>query len=319
MFLEKGAQMDMEVSSRLQSEKPRLPTTKMPEIIVAPPLADYMDYRKFLSDWYQHRRFLSKRDLRPYSYAMFSAGADIKSPNYLKMIIEGRRNLSEEMIMKFSRAMSFNKEQSDEFRLMVLFDQAHDPAARNFFLKELSDFRVQQQLRNGQIDKRIWEKIPNWITWILYAMFDQNGVEFQPQKLRELLRGKANEVEIEDALKTLMNSGEVVRDEVSGQLRKSRNLVDTPDEVPVALVRKLQSQLMYLGLESLFQDSPAEREFGSLTMSLTHTEFDELRFKLRQMRKQLHKDNSIKRMTNSGDRVYQLNLQLFPVTNEVKK
>jgi uncharacterized protein (TIGR02147 family) len=110
-----------------------------------------------------------------------------------------------------------------------------------------------------------------------------------------------------------------VKDELTGQLRKARNLVDTPDEIPVALVRKLQSQLMYLGLESLFQDSPADREFGSLTLSLTKAEFDELKFKLRQMRKQINKDNSIKRMSERGDRVYQLNLQLFPVTDQVKK
>ena len=161
--------------------------------------------------------------------------------------------------------------------------------------------------------------MPSWITWILYAVLDQEGVEFQPAKLRELLRGKASESEIEDALKVLINSGEVVQDEITGKLHKSRGLIDTPDEIPVALVRKLQSQLMYLGLESLFQDTPTEREFGSLTMSLTRAEFEEIRFKLRQMRKQLHKDNSIKRMTSRGDRVYQLNLQLFPVTNEVKK
>ncbi len=323
MFLEKGAQMDISAESKDITSGPSpiqaLIKNNMPEVLSAPVLSEYMDYRKFLGDFYSYKRHLSKKDLRPYNYAMFSAAADIKSPNYLKMIIEGRRNLSEEMILKFARAMGFNKEQSDEFRLMALFDQSTDPAARNFFLKELSDFRVQQQLRNGQIDKKIWQKIPNWITWVLYAMLDQENVDFQPAKLRELLRSKASESEIEEALKNLINSGEVVQDETTGKLRKSRNLIDSPDEVPVALVRKLQSQLMYLGLESLFQDSPQEREFGSLTMSLTRPEFEELRFKLRQMRKQLHKDNSIKRMSNPGERVYQLNLQLFPVTTEVKK
>jgi uncharacterized protein (TIGR02147 family) len=292
---------------------------RLPEVIVTPLLSEYMDFRKFLSDWYNYKRVLSKNDLRPYNYGMFSAAADIKSPNYLKMIIEAHRNLSEEMIVKFARALGFNKEQGEEFRLLVLFGQASDPAERNFFLKELSDFRVQSQLRSGQIDRKVWEKIPNWITWILYAMMDQDGVEFRPEKLRELLRGKASESEIEDSLKTLINSGEIVKDELTGQLRKARNLIDTPDEIPVALVRKLQSQLMYLGLESLFQDSPADREFGSLTLSLTKSEFDELKFKLRQMRKQINKDNSIKRMSTRGDRVYQLNLQLFPVTDQVKK
>ena len=75
---------------------------------------------------------------------------------------------------------------------------------------------------------------------------------------------------------------------------------------------------MYLGLESLYQDSPTEREFGTLTLSLNKEEFEEIRFKLRQMRKALNKDNSIARSAKKGERVYQLNLQLFPVTNSAK-
>ena len=85
------------------------------------------------------------------------------------------------------------------------------------------------------------------------------------------------------------------------------------------LQRKLQMQLMYLGLESLYQDSATEREFGSLTLSLSEKEFEEIKFKLRQMRKALHKENAIARMSSKGERVYQLNLQLFPVSNPSKK
>ena len=76
---------------------------------------------------------------------------------------------------------------------------------------------------------------------------------------------------------------------------------------------------MYLGLESLFQDAANEREFGSLTLTMTKPEFEELKFKLRQMRKQAHKDNAIRRAASKGDRVYQLNIQLFPVTNSAQK
>ena len=98
-------------------------------------------------------------------------------------------------------------------------------------------------------------------------------------------------------------------------MKKARALIESAEDVPVALVRKLQAQLMYLGLESLYQDNATEREFGTLTLSLTKQEFDEVKFKLRQIRKQINKDNSIARMSSKGERVYQLNIQLFPVTN----
>ena len=113
-------------------------------------------------------------------------------------------------------------------------------------------------------------------------------------------------------------SGELQKDSATGVISKGKPS-EAPEEIPSALIRQLQMQLMYLGLESLYQDAPTEREFGSLTLSLTQTEFEELKFKLRQMRKSLHKENNIARMNGKGERVYQLNLQLFPVSNPSKK
>lgn len=282
-----------------------------------PTLSEYMDYRLYLADFYRAKKNMTRTSVRPYSYAIFSAAADIKSPNYLKMIIEGKRNLSLDMVAKFAKACSLNKAQSDELKLLVMFNQAEDPADRNYALKQLSEFRVEQKLKLGQLDRRVFEKVPNWIGWIIYAMVDQEGVSFETSQLKELLRGKASDNEINDALENLLKSGELVRD-ASGRISKGKPS-EAPEEIPAALVRKLQMQLMYLGLESLYQDSATEREFGSLTLSLTAKEFEEIKFKLRQMRKALHKDNSIARMSSKGERVYQLNLQLFPVSNASKK
>ncbi|WP_413576197.1 TIGR02147 family protein [Bdellovibrio sp. HCB290] len=285
--------------------------------LVSPALSDYMSYREYLADFYQYKRKASKGSLRQYNYAVFSAAANIKSPNYLKMIIEGKRNLSEDMIGKFGKALGFNKEQTEEFRLLVNFTQATDPADRNVFLKKMSEHRVGVKLKSGEIDRKSFEKVPNWVAWIVYAMVDQDGVTFDTASLKNLLRGKASEDEIENSLQALIASGELRRDEKTGEIKKARSLTESPEDIPVALVRKLQSQLMYLGLESIYQDQPTDREFGTLTMSLTKTEFEEIKFKLRQMRKGLNKDNSIARMKTKGERVYQLNIQLFPVTDSV--
>ena len=286
--------------------------------VIQPVLAEYMDYRLFLADFYHYKKTLTKASIRPYSYAIFSAAADIKSPNYLKMIIEGKRNLSPEMVLKFARACALNKSHTDEFKLLVFFNQCEDPADRNYALKQLSEFRMEQKIKHGEFDKKILEKVPNWIGWIIYALADQAGVTFQITQLKDLLRGKASENEIEQALDGLLKSGELVKDPVTGEVAKGKP-TDAPEEIPTALVRKLQMQLMYLGLESLYQDQSTEREFGSLTLSLTAKEFEELKFKLRQMRKSLNKDNSIARLAGKGERVYQLNLQLFPVSNAAKK
>jgi uncharacterized protein (TIGR02147 family) len=283
-----------------------------------PELSQYMDYRKYLGDFYAYKRDQTKKDIRPYSYQMFSAAANIKSPQYLRLIIEGKRNLSLDMVSKFAKALNLQKEQTEELKNLVNYTQATDPSERNRYLKELMEKRVNQQIKSGEIDSKAWEKVPGWVAWILYSMVDQKNVSFEVSQLKQLLGEKATLDEVQEALKKLLVSGELVKDPETGVMKKARPIMENAENIPVALVKKLQAELLYLGMESLFQDDHTEREFGTVTLSLTENEFEEIKFKLRQMRKQLTKDNSIARSQTEGDRIYQLNIQLFPVTKRVE-
>lgn len=295
-------------------------TTKVSnEVPVAPCLNAFTDYRQFLKEFYEYRRAQTRSSLRPYSYATFAAAADIKSPNYLKLIIDGQRNLSPEMARKFAKAMSLSKEETEEFLALVDFSQAVEPLERNRFLKVLADIRVRQQLKSGEINAETWEKVPSWVTWVVNALVDQKDVEFTPERIAEYMRGKARLDDIRRSLDRLLTSGELVKDPETGAINRGRELMSGSESVPVALVRKLQAELIYLGLESLFQDLPQDREFGAQTLALTEDEFELLKFELRQFRKRWFKDVSVARRTTKGDRVFQLNIQLFPVTESAKR
>lgn len=293
----------------------QLASRSQAEMTNAPVLGEYTEFRKYLKDVYEFRRATESTGFRPYSYSTFSAAADIKSPNYLKLIIEGRRNLSEDMISRFSRALRLSKTESEEFRALVRYGQADSPIERNQYLKGLADLRAQRAFESGKINQSSWDKVPGWIGWVLYAMADQKNVDFDPQILQNLFRAKAGTDEIKESLSKLMNSGELARDE-NGAVLKNRDLIESPQELPVELIRKLQAELIYLGIESLFRDSPKDREFGAMTVAMTEEEFNKVRFELRQMRKRLQKDLMVARKANKGDRVYQLNVQLFPVTEK---
>ncbi|MES2965317.1 MAG: TIGR02147 family protein [Bdellovibrionota bacterium] len=282
----------------------------------APVLGEYTEFRQYLKDVYDFRRLTEGTGLRPYSYSTFSAAADIKSPNYLKLIIEGRRNLSDDMITRFARALRLNKAETEEFRALVHYGQATEPIDRNQFLKELADLRARRAFDAGDISQVSWEKVPGWIGWVLYAMADQANVDFSPQVLQRLFRAKASADDIKLSMQKLLESGDLVRNFETGEVSKGRDLADSPQNLPVALIRKLQAELIYLGIESLFRDSPKEREFGAMTVAMTEEEFNQVRFELRQLRKRLQKDIGVKREKSKADRVYQLNIQLFPVSEK---
>ena len=280
-----------------------------------PELALYTDYREYLRDFYIYKRDLTKKDLRPYSYAHFSAAADIKSPNYLKLIIEGKRNLSDKMVSHFVKALGFNKQLSDEFRALVHYTQAKKPLERNQCLKVLSDLRVKNKINQGDLDEENYNRLPSWVTWALIAITDQKNSNFDIENLRHTLKGRASKDEIKRCLDLLLESGELARDEETGEVRKASLNLKGAEKIPPEAIKKLQAELIYLGLESLYNDDHKEREFGTLTMTLTEAEFQKLRFDLRHFRKKVFKDVLVNREKGPGDRVFQLNLQLFPLTN----
>ncbi|MCB0412059.1 MAG: TIGR02147 family protein [Bdellovibrionales bacterium] len=282
-----------------------------------PALGEYTDFRIYLHDFYQYKRTESLGELRPYTYAHFSAAADVKSPNYLKLIIEGRRNLSKLMIKKFSKALGHTKEETLEFEALVLYGQEKSPVLRNNFLKRLSEIRMRYQIKRGELQPETFERISSWINWALLAMADQEGVTADPEALRECLRQKSSIDEIQRSLKTLISSGQIVVDD-SGNLQRGKSGLPSGEEIPVELVRKIQAEFIYLALESLFQDRPQEREFGALTVSLTEKEFEQMKFEVRQLRKKWMKDFSVHRQQQKGDRVFQINFQLFPISRMTK-
>jgi len=282
-----------------------------------PKLSEYTDYRIYLQAFYKAKIHGSQGQLRPYSYSDFSAAADIKSPNYLKLIIEGKRNLSQEMAKKFARALRLSKKSTKEFELLVHYNQEKDPLLRNRHLKDLSEFRARRSVSDGKISAEAYDQVSNWLVWVLYAMVDQQGVRFEPSALRRALGGQVNEAQINEALKKLVTSGQIKIDEISKFAMKTKSLNSEAEKIPVELVRKIQSELIYLGLEALHRYGPKEREVSGATLSMTQKEYEWVRFELRKLRKQVQTEVQTNREKDPGERVYQMNIQLFPVTEKI--
>lgn len=279
-----------------------------------PILSLYTDYRLYLQDHFEFRRFETRTSLRPFSYSDFSAAADIRSPNYLKLIIAGERNLSSDMCKKFGRALRLEKSDLIEFETLVNYNQATDPLERNSALKALSELRSQKALDSGDIDVETWEKVPGWLSWVIYALVDQTNIRFSITHLKAVLRQRTSEKDIQNAIDKLVAAGDLrIENDIP---HKTNKVISNSDKIPTELVRKLQAELVYLGLESLYRDAPAEREISGFTVAMTDEEFTWVRHELRKIRKELQTKLMMAREKNPGTKVYQVNIQLFPLTNE---
>ena len=283
-----------------------------------PSLSQYMNYREYLEHYFRFRVQTCRSFSRPYCYSDFSAAADIKSPNYLKLIIEGKRNLSKNMCHRFSKALKHNRSQAQEFFLLVSYGQEKDILLRNQCLKKLSEYRLKKDSsQKGQNPKSLNSGM-HWLPWVLYAMADQEGVEFDPSKLRSLLSVDVSDRHIQRALEDLKSSRELKMDETRGRIEKGASLIADSHKVSKELVQKIQSEFIYLSQEALHKYGPRDREVSGVTLALTEKEYEWVRFELRKLRKYIQKKILTQRVHTKGDRVYQINIQLFPLTESTK-
>ena len=95
-----------------------------------PVIFDYLDYRAFLRDMFKYR----KQQAKHFSYRFFARKSGFKSPNFLKLVTDGDRNLSYESITKVAKGFSLKKQEQEYFEYLVLMNQAgtHDEKNRYY-------------------------------------------------------------------------------------------------------------------------------------------------------------------------------------------
>ncbi|MBN8556001.1 MAG: TIGR02147 family protein, partial [Deltaproteobacteria bacterium] len=70
-------------------------------LVSKPNIFSYLDYRRFLGDYYAE----NKKQNPSFSLRYFGQMAGLRSYNYLKLVIEGKRNLTPTFLEPFAKAL----------------------------------------------------------------------------------------------------------------------------------------------------------------------------------------------------------------------
>ena len=141
-------------------------------------LFQYVDYQVYLRDW-----LASIRTRRGFSLRQFAARAGLGSPAYLKMVIDGKRNLGEEGLEMFMNGLRLEAEQRLFFRNLVLWNQAETDEDRSHYEGKLTLLRKCRVVRPKAISE-IKEKIVH----LRHEMAQMLGPELTQEEALLLLK-----------------------------------------------------------------------------------------------------------------------------------
>jgi len=273
-----------------------------------PDVFAYLDYRAYLRD---HYRWGKKH--RNLSHRAFARRAGVKSPSFLKRVMESKRNLSEQSAERVGEACRLEGEALTYFQDLVRFNQAKTSDERRVAYERLQGFARYRRVHTLEVHRDAYHA-----HWYLPAIRELAGSPLfrdDPKWIANNLRPRIKVSEAKAALRTLEEMGLLERDE-DGALRQTDAIVSTGPETASVHLARFHKGMIARGAASIDEFPSPERDISSLTLCVDANGLQRLKRRIQAFRRELLLDDALSE--GLARQVVQVNFQLFPLSAVVE-
>lgn len=268
------------------------------------------NYRDFLKKLY-----LSRKTKNPlYSLAAYSRDAGFKS-YHMNDIINGRYGLSPKRAKVVAQNLKLSEEKKELFLSLVELENPKSPIDRH-----LAEERVRELLLSTEAIFSAEEnpQLGDWYYLAAYELSRQSSRTLQVEDLMSRLgltieQAESALAEIENLKKPLATNSE---DAQSPETSRAMISVQSKNNGPSTTIRRFHKQMILKSIASMEADPVEERCFSSFNVNLTKEEYVNLSNEVKAfIRKKIHQYQDSE---SSDQRLYALNLQIFPLEKKRK-
>ncbi len=278
----------------------------MPRTHSLPRIYDYLEYRVWLRDAWTWLRAQSKT----HSYRWFSKKAGLGSPSYLKHVIDGDRNLTEDTAARFVKALDLGPQEAKYFHALVRMNQAHSTEERAQWYEVLSALPPYRETR--KLDRSQYEYYARWYCVPIRELVARADFIEDPAWIAAQLRPPIKISEAREALTLLLELGLLSR-RADGSLEQAEPLLSTGPQLRLLSLRRFHQQMLHRAEAAMDQVPLEEREVGGVTLRLTAPQFRYMKQRMFELRQE------VLQLDGAGtgpEAVYHFAFQLFPVTDQ---
>lgn len=269
-------------------------------------IIEYTDYRRYIADYYADRK-----TRRSFTWREFAKSAGFSSPVYLKLVAQGLYNLSDAAVERVAAAMELKDWEVDYFRTLVNLNHAKDDESRRNLFNEM--LRIAAIHKATVVEGDSFRYFSDWKNPVIRELAPAMAGA-KPLAMAHAVLPKITAAEVSETLAFLVKTG-LLEKSADGSYRQTEQFVTTgPMEVTPVAVRNLHRQMGELALETIEGVSQEERHFSGLTMGLNASNYEKIVKEIGEFRKRVA---SFITREDTTERVYRLNMQLFPLTKEI--
>ena len=269
------------------------------------PIVEYKDYRAYMADFYEERKRTSA-----FTWREFAKIAGFTSPSYLKLVCDGKSSLSRVTMNRVAVAMGLVGYEIEYFEAMVNFVNAQKDDIKKIYFDKMMAISAANQVR--VIDKDAFEYYDSWKNQVVRELAPMMPGAM-PGEIAKACTQEISALEVRKSLAFLERAGllKQVRENVYEQTDKA--VVGSKEGLTLA-IRSMHRVMGRLGIESIDQFGPENRNVTGVTLGVNREGYEEIVKELDACRKKII---SIAAKCGTLDQVCRLNLQFFPLTQKV--
>ncbi len=264
----------------------------------------YINYRLFLRDYYEER----KKTCKFFSYRYFSKKAGINSPNFLKLVIESKRNLTSLTIEKFIKALALSDKEANFFRHLVLFNQSKSGQEKQHHYTIM--LSMMHNVKEQRLTALQHEYFNHWFVPVIREMICLYDFKGDYKKIASSVIPPINVREVRFAIKLLKKLG-MIEQKSDGTFKQTSAAIISDSTIGRMAIRSFNREMLLKAQAALDEIPVEERQIYGVTIGVSRACYDVIAAEMAAFR-----DRVVAIVNNDtySNRVYQLHLQLFPLS-----
>jgi uncharacterized protein (TIGR02147 family) len=266
------------------------------------PVKEYLEYRDFLGDYYEEKKLAA-----PYfSYRFIGKKVGI-DPSHLVKILQKQRHIGAASIETFIAFCGLSGTDAAYFDALVHFNKAKSERdCKHYYEKILS----LKGVKTFVLEKGQYEYYSKWYYSAILTLLDFYDFRGDYKAFAEKLTPPITVSEAKKAIALLEMLG-LIEKKTGGGYRLTNKIVTSGEQCKTIDVKSFQEATMQLALESLERHSTEKRNISTVTITIAESDLDEINQMIKTFRAALL---NYAQDAKNPDKVYQLNVQLFPLT-----
>lgn len=263
---------------------------------------EYLEYRDFLRDFYTEKKSLNTL------YSLRYMGNKVAvDPSHLVKIFQRQRHIGNSLIDVFINYCGLNGPDAEYFANLVRFNKAKSDRDSKMYYEKLLALKG---VSARSLEKSQYEFYTQWYHSAILTLLDFFPFTDDYAVLAAKLTPPITESKARRSV-ALLKKLELIRRKTDGTWELTHKIITTGDHCRSIAVKAFQEVTMQLAVEALQRHPPEKRNISTVTITIAESKLDRVNELIAQFRENLLQ---LARDEENPDKVYQLNIQLFPLT-----